>query len=848
MDPSSPPETRPVAPVPYVSDAEFDRAWNDPPGIWGWLTTVQNGPIGKRFIVTAFIFFILGGLSALLMRIQLASPENAFLDPETYNRLFTMHGSTMMFLFTIPLIEGIATLVLPQMLGSRELPFPRLTAFAYWAFLFGGLIFYASFLFGDVPDAGWFAYVPLSGSEYSPGVGMDFWLLGLGVAEIGAIAGSFEIIAAIFKMRAMGMSLNRIPIFAWALLVMAFMMIFAFTPLIVGSLLLELDRKLGTAFYDVSRGGDPLLWQHIFWIFGHPDVYIQFIPAVGMVSTIVPVFARRKLIGYPFVVISMVATGFLSFGLWVHHMFATGLPELSLSFFTAASMLIAIPSGVQVFAWIATIWHGRPVWKTPFLFVIGFFFIFVLGGLTGVMVAVVPFDLQVHDSYFVVAHFHYVLIGGMLFPVFAGIYYWGPKFIGRMFDERLGKLNFWLVFIGFNVTFFPMHISGLLGMPRRVYTYLDSGLAPYNLVSTIGAFILATGILVMIINYVWSSRRGEIAPANPWNADTLEWATSTPMRQMGFRKLPIVKSLHPIWDQDDLHQGSEAETRLAEGMAHWPYKWRSQLVTSTLDAEPEEIIHVANYSIWPLVTAAASMILSFFLIFDLLMPALVCLVITVIGMLAWHRKDYAAVTRDTLEDEQFEAMHGIPVHATGSRGVARWGMILSIMVYATALFVLIFSYLFLRLNVPEWPPEGIAPPPLLLGAVSHMLLIAGAGAMYWAARSLHREQPAPMRGAMAVAVALGAVYMGAIFFDFSQMGFAHDTNAYGSVFFMLGWMQLFIALTAVLMSGVTLYWAWRDANPTRTQWSVEHIALFWYFAAASGVLTYIVLYILPYVF
>ena len=845
---STPPDSS-VAPVPYVSDEVFDRVWDDPPGVWGWLTTVQNGPIGVRFFATAILFFILGGISALLMRIQLASPENTFLDAETYNRLFTMHGSTMMFLFTVPLVEGIATLVLPQMLGSRELPFPRLTAFAYWTFLFGGIIFYAGFFFDAVPDAGWFAYVPLSGPIYSADLGMDFWLLGLGVAEVGAIAGAFEIITAVFKMRAIGMSLSRIPIFAWALLVMAFMMIFAFTPLIVGSLLLELDRKAGTHFYDVAGGGDPLLWQHLFWIFGHPEVYIQFIPAAGIVSTIIPVFSRQRLVGYPFVVISIIATGFLSFGLWVHHMFAAGLPELSLSFFSAASILISIPTGIQIFSWIATIWKGKPVWKTPFLFVIGFFFVFVLGGLTGVMVAVVPFDLQVHDSYFIVAHMHYVLIGGMLFPVFAGIYYWFPKFMTHMLNERLGKLNFWLMFIGFNVTFFPMHIAGILGMPRRVYTYLENtGLAPYNLLSTIGVFILALGILVFLYNIFWSLRYGEKAPDNPWNADTLEWATSTPMRNMGFRRLPVVHSLHPVWDQDALHRGTEREERLVEGLAHWPYKWRAQLATSTLDAEPEEVFQVADSTIWPLVLAAASMIATFFLIFDLTMPALLFGAISIVAVLGWHSKDYGAATRATLEDEQFEAIHNIPVHATGSRGVTRWGMGLSLITLGTALFTLIFSYLFLRLNAAQWPPAGLEEPSLVVAAITSLLLIVGAVFMYRAASGIRQDDYGRLMSGLGTASVAGVAYLLIVAGYYFGLNFNHTTNAYGSLFWIITLFQAGMVLTGVSMTAVTFYWAYRGDSPTRNQWSTLNIASYWYFTAAAGVLVALVLYVLPYVF
>ncbi len=442
------------------------RTWASPPGIAGWLSAVTHKQIGTRYITTAFVFFLVGGIQALFMRIQLGTPENTFLDPAVYNQIFTMHGTTMMFLFAVPILEGFGNYLVPLMIGTRDLPFPRMNAFGYWCFLFGGLFLYSSFLAGAVPDDGWFAYVPLSSDEFSPGLNMDFWLLGITFVEISGIAAAIELIVAIFKQRAPGMSVNRMPLFVWNILVMGFMIVFGFPPLIAGSVLLESDRTFGTHFFNASQGGDPLLWQHLFWIFGHPEVYIMLLPAVGMVSMIVPTFSRRPIVGYIWVALAAVAIGFVSFGLWVHHMFAVGIPLLAMSFFTAASLMITIPSGVQIFAWIATIWSGRGlVLRTPFLFVLGFFVNFILGGFTGVMVAVVPFDWQVHDTFFVVAHFHYVLIGGVVFPLFGGLYYWLPKMTGRLLDERLGQLNFWLVFIGFNLTFFPMHLSGLWGMP-----------------------------------------------------------------------------------------------------------------------------------------------------------------------------------------------------------------------------------------------------------------------------------------------------------------------------------------------------------------------------------------------
>jgi cytochrome c oxidase subunit I+III len=615
------------------------RTWTVPKGIWGHLIAVQNGTVGTRVIVLALIFLVLGGINALLMRTQLAVPNNDFIDAQTYNELFTMHGSTMMFLFSVPFLEGIIMIVLPSMIGAREFPFPRLNAFTSWTLLFGGAFFYVSFFLGFAPDAGWFAYVPLSGPEFSPGFGMDVWLLGLSVAEIGAIAAVVEILAAIFITRAPGMALNQTPIFIWSVLATVLMMLFGFTPLLVGSLLLELDRKIGTDFFNATAGGDPVLWQHLFWIFGHPDVYIQFLPAIGMATMILQAFARRPIVATNLVIVAIVVTGLLSLGLWAHHMFTVGLPQVAAMFFTAASMTIAIPSGIQIFALIATLWMAKRLeWRTPLLFVVGFIVIFVIGGLTGPMLAAVPFNWQVHDSYFVVAHFHYVLIGGAVFPMFAAMYYWIPKFYNVVLDEGLGRWNFWLMFVGFNIAFFPMHIAGILGMPRRVYTYAStSGLAPYNLVSTIGAFLLATGILVFFINLFTSWRRQERPESdNPWGADTLEWYGPTPAPAYNFWQIPIVHGRHPLWQQERFDVGDPRTVEVVRTLARWPTDWRASLITSPLHAEPREIYRVAGPSIWPLVTAAGLFAAFGALTYDYTWIAAAGVVVTVIGVVAWN--------------------------------------------------------------------------------------------------------------------------------------------------------------------------------------------------------------------
>jgi cytochrome c oxidase subunit I+III len=827
-----------------VSEETFSRVWVDPTGIWGLLKGVQNQPIGLRLIALSVFFLVLGGVQALLMRTQLAVPNNTFLDPESYNRLMTMHGTTMMFLVAIPMIEGIGTLVLPQMLGSRELPFPRLAAFAFWTFLFGGLIFYFGFFVDAVPDGGWFAYVPMTNREFSPDLGIDFYLLGLNVAETAAIAGAFELIIAFFKMRTVGMSINRVPIFAWALMVTGWMIIFAFTPLVVGSTMLELDRAIGTNFFNPDQNGDPLLWQHIFWIFGHPDVYIIFIPPLGIVATIVTVFARRALIGYTFIVVSLVAMGFLSFGLWVHHMFATGLPELSLSFFTAASMMIAIPSGIQIFAFIATIWSGRPTFRTPFLFVIGFLLIFVLGGLSGVLLASVPVNLQTHDTYFVVAHFHYVLIGGWLFPTFAAIYYWFPKFIERMPNERLGNWNFWLLFIGFNVTFFPMHISGILGMPRRVYTYdAGMGLEPYNLLSTIGAFMIAASFIIFIFNMLRSAWSGPPSPANPWNSDTLEWAPPTPVPHYGFRQLPVVHSRHPLWDAADTAAVNPRARELLDVLEHYPREYRAQLATTAIDAEPEEVFRVAGPSIYPFWAALAVAVMTLLLVFSQYAVALLALGAVLLALFGWY-SDSGAFSNPE-EEQAFEQQYGVPLRPQGSRAVSRWGMVLTMVTLATALATLIFSYLYLRLKPPQWPPDGIPSPDPIVPGIALVLLLVSIVPMRRAAQGVRRNEAAPIRPGLQAVVILGVIYIAVSFFSYSRLGFNYQTQAFGSIFAVLAALQLLTTAAGVVMSAVSLFWFVRGGTQPSRHQSITDIALFWYYAAAAGVVTYALLYLAP---
>jgi cytochrome c oxidase subunit 1 len=580
------------------SDREqLEHTWAHCRGILGWFMEVDHKVIGLRYVKTAFLFFLLGGIEAALMRIQLSRPENHFVNPDLYNQLFTTHGTTMMFLFAVPIMTAMGIYLVPIMVGTREVAFPRLNAYGYQVYLIGGLLLYIGFLLNTGPDAGWFSYVPLSGPSYSPGKRVDIWAQMITFTEISALVGAIVIIGTAFKMRAPGMTLSRMPLFVWAQIVTSFMIIFAMPAVMLASSFLASDRLIDTHIFNPAEGGDAILYQHLFWFFGHPEVYIIFIPALGFISPIIITFSRRAIFGYTALVLSLVATGFIGFGLWVHHMFATPLPQLSQSFFTAASMMIAIPSGVQIFCWIATLWGSKLQLRMPLIFVLGFFAIFILGGLTGVMLASVPLDLQIHDTFFVVAHLHYVLIGGSIFPLFGAFYYWFPKWTGRMLSERLGHWNFWLMFIGFNVVFFPMHQLGLQGMPRRVYTYLpQTGWGTLNLVASIGAFILAAGVLMFLVNVIWAKRAGAIAGNNPWGADTLEWSTTSPPTVYAYDYLPTVEGRYALWMQSE-------RTPVVIGLSTTK---REILSTSVVDAMPELRFEVPGGSIWPSALALAT--------------------------------------------------------------------------------------------------------------------------------------------------------------------------------------------------------------------------------------------------
>ncbi len=575
---------------------KLQNIWETKPGLFGWFGTVDHKEIGIRYMVTAFVLLAIGGVEALVMRLQLAGPDKTLLTPEQYNILFSTHGMTMIFLYASPILSGFSNYLWPLLFGSRDMAFPRLNALSYWIYLAAAIFLYSGFLIGAGPNDGWFNYPPYAEYEYNPGLNQDFYSLGMILLGISTSVGAANFIVTFLRTRAPGMSINRVPIVIWGTLTASFANLLVIPSVSLAFFLLWMDRRYNTHFFHGLGGGQPLLWQHLFWFFGHPWVYAIVLPAMGFVSDGLPIFCRRPLVGYAPVALATVATMLLGFGVWVHHMFATGLPALSLSFFSGASILITIPSAIAVFAWIATIWLGRPVITTAFLFFASMIVLFVIGGVSGFMTGSVPVDWQLTDTYFIVAHIHYVLIGINVFPVIGATYMWFPKFTGRMLDERLGRWNFWTMFIGFNVAFLPMHLVGLWGMPRRVYTYpTELGIGGINMLMSTGAFVFAIGVLLFFINVFKSRTGGALAGDNPWDGYSLEWATSSPPPPYNFAIIPTIASRHPLWE--DRLQESDHRSNLEEGLVLDDGK--ETIATSGLDAEPQRILKMPEDTVLP---------------------------------------------------------------------------------------------------------------------------------------------------------------------------------------------------------------------------------------------------------
>ncbi len=556
-----------MATIAAPSLASAGDAYAETSGIWSWITTVDHKRIGTLYLWTALFFFLVGGFEAVLIRTQLAQPNMGFVSAETYNQLFTMHGTTMVFLAIMPLSAAFFNYLIPLQLGARDVAFPRLNAFSYWVYLFGGIFITVPILFKVAPDGGWFGYAPLTTTQFSAGINIDFWVLGLQILGVSSLAAAFNFITTIINMRAPGMTLMRMPMFTWMSFVVQFLVILAFPVITIALFFLMMDRFFGTAFYAIAAGADPLLWQHLFWVFGHPEVYILILPAFGLVSEVLPTFSKKPLFGYNVMVYSGIMIGFLGFGVWAHHMFAVGMGAVADSIFSLMTMLIAIPTGVKIFNWIATMWSGEIRFTVPMKFAIALIGMFTIGGISGVMHSSPPADLQQTDSYFIVAHFHYVLFGGSIMGIFAGIYFYFPKMTGRFMDEALGNWHFWLNFIGFNLTFFPMHFSGLLGMPRRIYTYdAGQGWDTFNMVSTAGTYLLVLSTSIFVWNFLRSRTRGAVAGNDPWGGATLEWSIPSPPPEYNFAQIPEVTSRYPLWDLKDPAKTAGIEHSHADAM------------------------------------------------------------------------------------------------------------------------------------------------------------------------------------------------------------------------------------------------------------------------------------------
>jgi cytochrome c oxidase subunit I+III len=821
------------APPEEIQRAQAQRllkTWETPKGFRYW-SSVNNSDVGVWYTAATFLFMFFGGALALLMRIQLARPNNDFLSAELYNQAFTVHGSVMMFLFAIPIFEAIAVLFLPQMLGARDLPFPRLSAFGFWCFLLGGVFLCGSIFFDAAPRGGWFMYPPLT-STYQTDIGADIWLLGFSFIEIAAIAAAVEMVVGSLKTRPPGMRINLVPLYVWYVLVAAAMIVFAFPPLITGSMLLEIERAFGWPFFNPAGGGDPLLWQHLFWLFGHPEVYIIFLPSVALIAMIVPTFARRPLVGYSWIVLAAVGVGFLSFGLWVHHMFTTGLPGITLGLFATASKAIALPTGIQIFCFIATLAAGQVVRSVAMLYAFGSLVIFVLGGLTGVMVAVVPFNFQSHDTFFIVAHLHYVLIGGALFPILAGCYYYYPLVTGKMLSDKLGKIAFWLAFIGFNIAFLPMHWTGLRGMPRRVFTYpAGIGFDTLNLVSTIGAFILAAGLTVVLWDMIRLKRKQPYAQRNPWGAGTIEWVQEMPGQPWGIRSIPEIDSRYPLWDQPNFMRDID------EGRFFLPdaeEERRETIITSVIDAEPQQCQRLPGSSfitMWAALTTGGFFI---FGTFHWWWPALASLVIALAVIIYWLWTGTALIPE---EEAKFVGLGlTLPLYVSGSQSVGWWAMFITMLAILAAFVSLVFGYFFFWTVRLDFPPKPLPGPDLfwpLVGAA----LILGAWSLTLLARRCNRLDNAwgfYIGSLIAVAAGLGgaAALIAAPWFS----GLDPKSHVYPA---MVWSIVLWTAAQLGVGSIMQLYCIarrWAGRMTARYDIDIHNVALYWHFTAFTAVI------------
>ena len=817
----------------------LEDIWETPRGLRGTLTSVDHKTIGIRYLVTSIVFLVIGGVEALLMRAQLATSNQHLLSAGAYNEMFSMHGVTMIFLYAAPVLSGFSNYLWPLMLGSRDMAYPRLNALSYWVYLVAGIFLYTSLPLGAMPNAGWFDYVPFANREFNPGINIDFYALTLLLLAISTTVGSVNFITTLFKTRAPGMSLNRLPIIVWGTLTASVANIFALPALSAAAIMLFLDRRVGTHFFDAAAGGHPLLWQHLFWMFGHPWVYIIVLPAMGIVSDALPTFCRRPLVGYTFVALATVTTAMLGFGVWLHHMFATGIPPLALAFFGAASIFITIPSAVAIFAWLATLWDGKPWYPAAMKFMLGFIALFVIGGVSGVMTAAVPFDWQLTDTYFVVAHLHYVLVGINVFPVIAGVYYWFPKFTGRLMDETLGTWNFWVMFVGANLVFFPMHIVGLLGMPRRIYTYpAGLGWDAYNMIESAGALLFALGVVIFAWNVLRSRTRGKVAGPNPWDAGTLEWSMPSPPPPYNFAVLPTIGSRHPLWE-DRLAEGSQRSILHSGPLLD---NGRETFATSPLDAEPTAVMRMPEDSWLPLGLAVALGVVAYALLFSVWWLAVAGVVAAAIVVIAWLWPTEATAYEGVQETE----FGVLPVGASGRRSVGFWGMSAVVATEGAFFAYLLFSYFYLSsMSANPWPATV---PKLPLPILNTCLLLASSAFVWWGERGITAGRRGRLTAGVAAAVALGIAFLclqGVEYHREYTGGLTPTHEASGSLFYTITSFHGAHVFVGLVMLCVVLVRTLRGHFGAARHEAVSNAFLYWHFVDAVWLAVFTSLYITP---
>lgn len=831
-----------IAPLPEAPPEALQRAqaqrleetWHTPSGFRYW-SSVNNADVGVWYICCCFLFFLFAGVLALLMRAQLAVPNNDLLSADTYNQVFTLHGSAMMFLFAIPIFEAIAVLVLPQMLGARDLPFPRLSAFGFWCFALGGVFLCGSIFFGVAPKGGWFMYPPLT-SAYSPGLGPDLWLLGFSFIEVAAIAAAVELIVGVLKCRPPGMRIHLMPLYAWYVLVAAVMIVFAFPPLIAGSLLLEVERAFSWPFFDATRGGDPLLWQHLFWLFGHPEVYIIFLPSIALIAMIVPTFARRPIVGYGWVVLAAIGTGFLSFGLWVHHMYTTGLPGISLGLFSAASMAVSIPTGIQFACFVATLLAGNVKRSLPMLWIFGSLAIFVLGGLTGVMVALAPFDFQAHDSFFVVAHFHFALIGGSLFPVIAGVYYFYPLVTAKLLSEPWGRVAFWVSFVGFNLVFMPMHWTGLRGMPRRVFTY-QAGLGwdTLNLISSIGAGVLGLGVLAVFVDVLRPKSDASKSPRNPWQAGTLEWVQEMPGKLWGIRSIPEIDGRYPVWQQPNLIRDID------EGRFFLPDAQelrRETLITSVIDAAPQQCQRLPTSSFLPLGAALTTGGFFIFGTFHWWWLALGSLGSALGVFVYWLWTGTAQRPEKPAKDVGLGVK--LPLYVSGPGSIGYWGVCITMLADLTAFVSIVFGYFYFWTIHDDFPPEPTPGPGVFWPALAAGLTLAAWGCTLLSRRSNGRDGALSFYLAACAAPGFAVLGAAALCAGPYFTGLDPTLHSYPAIVWLLAVWSAVHVLVGMIMQLYCVASRACGRMDARHDIDIQNTVLYWHFTLLTVGLTVVV--------